>query len=221
LSTGLKVNGVWGVFKSLRVYIRQAYEDGKLMDNPLLKHSIKQEDTRPLFLTLEELKLIEQYYDGKIEDNEVRVLQPFLFSCATGLRISDLKRIDYKHIVDDCLNFKPHKTERFGKHLEIPLTKRAMRYIADGGKGLIFGDMMAEQPANRELKKVAAKVGISKLISHHTGRHTFAVTFLEAGGSVEVLQKLLGHSKIQTTMIYVHVTDERIKRQMMLMDNLI
>ena len=53
----------------------------------------------------------------------------------------------------------------------------------------------------------------------HVGRHSFATTFLQLGGSVEVLKELLGHAKIGDTMIYVHVVDTRKKEQIDFFNN--
>lgn len=56
--------------------------------------------------------------------------------------------------------------------------------------------------------------GISKTVSFHVARHTFATQFLIEGGKLETLRDLLGHSKIETTMRYVHIVD-RAKRDQM------
>ncbi len=67
---------------------------------------------------------------------------------------------------------------------------------------------------NDYLKSIAAVLNIHKKITCHTARHTFAVQFLERGGRMEILQKLLGHSSIKTTGIYGKIstllTDEEM-----------
>jgi site-specific recombinase XerD len=70
-----------------------------------------------------------------------------------------------------------------------------------------------EQYANRTLKKIAKKVKIKKNLHHHVGRETFGTLFTEAGGTVEELQWYFGHSKITTTMKYVHVNKDRLRKR--------
>ena len=61
------------------------------------------------------------------------------------------------------------------------------------------------------MKDIAIACGIRKNLTMHVARHTFATEYLRNGGHVHVLQQLMGHSKITTTMIYVHV-DSEMKR---------
>jgi site-specific recombinase XerD len=61
---------------------------------------------------------------------------------------------------------------------------------------------------------------IQKKVSFHVARHTFATSFLRAGGQVEKLQKLLGHSDIKQTMIYVHIVQADANAEIFLLDNL-
>ena len=66
---------------------------------------------------------------------------------------------------------------------------------------------------NRQIKTIAKTCGITKKISFHVGRHTFATNFLRAGGDVISLQNLLGHSSVKQTMIYVHIVESEVKRK--------
>jgi site-specific recombinase XerD len=63
---------------------------------------------------------------------------------------------------------------------------------------------------NRLLKLVAMGSGIDKVISSHTGRHTAAMTFANAGISQEVTSKILGHSDLRSTKTYYKITNTRI-----------
>ena len=62
------------------------------------------------------------------------------------------------------------------------------------------------------MKDIAIASGIRKNLTMHVARHTFATEYLRRGGHVHVLKELMGHSKINTTMIYVHV-DSDMKRK--------
>ena len=78
----------------------------------------------------------------------------------------------------------------------------------------------SNQKVNAYLKEIAVGCKIKKTLTFHLARHTFATTFLISGGKVEVLQKLLSHSRIDTTMIYVHITRDVERKQLQLLDYL-
>lgn len=69
------------------------------------------------------------------------------------------------------------------------------------------GGQYSERSAQNVLKVIATRAGISKKISLHTLRHSFATHLLEQGTDIRYIQSLLGHSSPKTTMIYTHITD--------------
>jgi integrase/recombinase XerD len=80
-------------------------------------------------------------------------------------------------------------------------------FLTNTGKPLVSGTV------RKQLREIAEKAGVKRRIYPHLFRHTAFKMFLEQGGSMRVLQKILGHRDIQTTMIYSHVFDTTIKNQ--------
>jgi site-specific recombinase XerD len=74
------------------------------------------------------------------------------------------------------------------------------------------GEQLHRRYVGRMLSKYAASANITKNVTNHTLRHTGATQFLNAGGRVEDAQQILGHSDISTTMIYLHFTNDRLRR---------
>lgn len=218
---GLSVNTVWTHMKDINSYLNFAKEEDNIpIKNPFQNgYSISSKAGDVSALSIEELKILTEYHQSvTIPDNEYQVLTQFLFSCYTGLRISDLKAITQENIVGDELIFFPVKGRRFDKLQRVPLTDRAKAFI-QSIEGKIFPEY-SPQASNRMLKRIQEKTGLKIRLTNHVGRHSFSTIFLELGGSVEVLQTLLGHSKISTTMRYVHVKDKRKREQMDKFDQL-
>lgn len=215
---GMKVNTVSGILKTVKVYARAAYEQGMAVDiDAISKFKLPKSKSRIVYLKPEELTRMHRYYlSEEITPTHKRVLGQFLFATLTGLRFSDIERIERKEIDDDALDFEPFKTRNIEKRVRVPLTESAF-FLIQNEKGKLF-NTMAMQPTNRTLKEIATKCSIRKNLTTHVARHTFATEFLRRGGAIEVLKELLGHTKMETTMIYSHVDEDRKREQMKLME---
>jgi site-specific recombinase XerD len=168
-------------------------------------------------LSASELKRLIAYYEcDYINESHQLILGYFLFSCMTGLRISDVQQLSRSNFNDDYVTFVSEKTD---KDQSIALNMTCRKIIAQCPS--LFFKKYADQHINDELKKIMLFLRINKKVTFHVARHTFATSFLRAGGKVEKLQRLLGHKTIEQTMIYVHIVQADANAEIYLLDNLL
>jgi len=168
-------------------------------------------------LNVKEIEMLFKYYLNEFCPEHWRLtLGYFLFSCFTGMRLSDVLDLDRKCVMGVAyVEFLAQKTK---KRQLIPITQKCaavINHLPD-----LFVQKVTPQQMNRNLKHLAVHLRIRKNITFHLARHTFATNFLRAGGNVVNLQKLLGHSNIRETMVYVHIVEQEANDQINLMDNL-
>lgn len=200
-------NTRWGHIKDVKTYLSLAKKDGIIFSERFNEHKVQQVAGNVNPLTLEEFNALYNYYfSEEAFEIEKRVLAPFLFSCLNGgLRISDQKRVEHDDIKGGFLIFVAHKGRKQGKLIHVPILDEAMKLIRTE-KGKLF-DCISEQAANRVLKEIASKLGIKKNLRHHMARDSFGTLYIAMGGNPAILKELMGHSKYQTTLKYVHVND--------------
>jgi integrase/recombinase XerD len=204
--------------KVMNTYYLAAKEDGyKFNDKAFKKAKTRYMPGERCVLEQEELKRLRKLFSKEtLPETAQEVLRKFLFSCYTGLRISDSAAIHTNMINQGKITVKMKKGERFGKEVTIKLTEYALKLIK-GRKGLLF-DTITDQVCNRWLKMIAGATEppIDKELTFHVSRDTYATMFVELGGDVGTLKELMGHSSIATTQIYIKMGE---KRKDMLMDN--
>ncbi|GET20468.1 site-specific integrase [Prolixibacter denitrificans] len=213
--------------KIFRLYLNIAKRKGIIKENPFVSIRVKKQKTDRVFLEEDELQeLWESYLEGKYIDSPAKhtVLRHFLFMCFTGMDHGGLREsVRFDNIFGNTLVFVREKTMTQKKETtKLPLTSKAIRLIDDEGKkdGNCFA-AYTEPRMNKVLKQIAEDHKINKRVTTHVGRHTFATLFIQKTADVATLQKLLGHSSITTTMVYVHITDQQINKQMKQFDELI
>ncbi|BDS12310.1 site-specific integrase [Aureispira anguillae] len=217
----LHINTVYTHHKQIKKYINLAIKND-LFDsnkNPYRKFIPKTAPTERLILSVEEVKKLEALTFSKEEVYWELILDMFLFSCYTGLRFADTCNLKYENIDQSeqglVLNIVAQKTN---KQLILPLYKlherkpeaiiqKYQREIMHH-RGLVF-HTYSNQYFNRELKKIALKAGIDKPITSHVARHTFA-THLASKVPIHILKAILQHSKIETTMVYLHLSNKLV-----------
>jgi site-specific recombinase XerD len=209
-------NTIATFFKNFKKYLNVAVSRGVKINMNSIEIKRPSFKTHRTFLMPDEINGLYKYWKSDfINDTHKNILSRFLFSCFTGLRISDIQELNEENIAGDYLVFISQKTSKLQR---IQLNQSAQEFI---NPKTIFDGSYSDEYINRVLKDICKIVGIKKRVSYHVSRHTFATNFLISGGNVTVLQKLLGHSKIEDTMIYVHIADSITDIQILNMDSIL
>lgn len=213
----------WNATKKLKAFLRLANEvNGVLINASALTFTSPMPVERKCALTKAQFhRLIELEKSTDTAEHLRQVIRYFIFGCLTGLRYSDVSRLRWDSIEGDQLEYQAYKTRnlKLGT-IKVPLMALAIGMLPERRHGKVF-DCFCNQVTNRHLKEIAKLGELPKNLSFKWSRDTFATLFLELGGSVEVLQQMLGHTKIQQTMKYVTVTEQRKRSQMAGFDSLV
>lgn len=219
IKKGLNLNTRSKHLKNLKVFSRIYWKNNNALHKcPFQEFKIKKGKGNIVFLDKEELKSLNDVYDKNLLKSKPLhhiVLRMFLFSVyVCGMRISDIMQIGEKNIYKNIIKFKPVKTEHLNKEISFELTKRAIKIINDirkDGRKARFFDEINEDTARKYLKEIADMCGIRKNLSMHVARHTFATNYYRGTKDIVSLRAFLGHSKVETTMIYTHYDDKSQK----------
>lgn len=195
-------------FNKLRACINQAFEEKIIPHNPLRGvEGFKRVEVERVYLTLEEVRAM-----AAAECKYPILRRAFLFSCLTGIRKSDIEKMTWKEVRQEGdhvrIIFKQQKTKG-QEYLDI--TAQAVPYLGTRGSDdeKVFQGFYYSSYMLMELKRWATRAGITKDITFHTGRHTFAVLMISLGAEIYTVQKLLGHREIHTTQIYAKIIDKK------------
>ncbi|HEX2786623.1 MAG TPA: site-specific integrase [Ignavibacteria bacterium] len=205
-NTDLSDNSKHSYFNKFKACVRQGFEEKLIKENPLRTvKGIKAGEPVREYLTLEEVKnlaITECRYD--------QLKKAFLFSCLTGLRWSDIQKLRWSEIQSENGNFKIIFKQQKTKGLEyLDVPNQAIKILGEFGElnERVFKGLKYSSYINVELTKWCLKAGITKDITFHSARHTFATLQLTLGTDITIVQKLLGHKNLSTTMIYAKVID--------------
>ena len=208
----LRQNSASSYFNKVKAALREAYTDG-LLQKDLNRQvgSIKVLETRREFLTLEELTLL-----SKTHCKSEVFKRMAIFSALTGLRFSDIENLKWSHIEfikgrGYFLNYDQQKTKGVEVH---PISEEAYKLLGEPQEtsNLIFIGLVSKTTQTKHLKQWLSLAGISKKITFHCFRNTYATLQLTGGAALYTVSKLLGHKNIQTTQVYAKVVDE-VKRK--------
>ncbi len=207
----LSQNSKYSYFNKLRAALKQAVKDGIIPTNPAEGiEGFKQGEPQREFLTLQELQAVVK------EECEIPQMKTaFIFSCLTGLRWSDINKLLWSEVQHSnemgyYIRFRQKKT----KGVEtLPISDQAFGLLGERQEKdeRVFKGLKYSAWHNLKLQQWVMKAGISKTITFHCARHTYATLQLTAGTDIYTVSKLLGHRELRTTQIYAKVIDEKKK----------
>ena len=189
----------------LRSVLRSAFNDGIIKENISEKLVwAKDKCARREFLSLDEVKALATTPCGQ----DV-VKRASLFSIMTGLRKSDILLLKWENIEKApdggwCMNICTQKTNT---EAILPLSEEALALCGDRDEGQVFKGL-TDKVLKENLKDWIKAAGITKHITFHCFRHTFATLQISAGTDIYTVSKLLTHSNVSTTQIYAEVVSD-------------
>jgi integrase len=160
-------------------------------------------------LTAEELKAV-----SKAECRYPVLKNAFMFACLTGLRWSDCQNLSWSQVVESehgwRVIFHQQKTKGLQYH-DVP--ENAIQYLGDrkADDERVFKGLKYSTYMNVALQRWMMKADITKNITFHCARHTYAILQLQFGADIYTVSKLLGHKNLKTTQIYADILDKKKK----------
>ena len=226
---GVQPRSVARILSGVRSFYRFLQLDGyrdddptELLESPVLGHHL------PEVLTPDEVDALEASIDlSKWEGHRNRAIIEVLFSC--GLRVSELVNLKLSNL------YKDEKYVRVmgkgSKERLVPISPKAIKElewwfddrchmtIKPGEEDYVFlnrrGAHLTRTMILIMIKQQAAEAGITKTISPHTLRHSFATALLEGGADLRAIQVMLGHESIGTTEIYTHIDMSTLRQEIL------
>lgn len=207
--------------RNFRKIIKICIDNDWLDKNPCSRYEGKMKEVERDFLTEEELKRI---YNKRFSSERLTLVKDiFIFSCYTGLAYVDVKGLKKDHIAigidgEKWIFKNRQKTDTKSKIPVLPIAQEIIQKYANHPKCLNEDSILpilTNQKMNAYLKEIGDLCDISKEITFHMARHTFATSVtLTNGVPIETVSKMLGHKNIQTTQHYAKILDQKVSEDM-------
>lgn len=223
LKTTCKCSGVSAAkyIKHLRKIVNNCLNNKWLVENPFINYRSKAKAKEKEFLTEDELEKIAN--KEVTIDRLIQVRDTFVFCCYTGLAYADVQKLQRHQIAkgvdgEQWIFTNRKKTDTASRIPLLAAAEDIVKRYADHpqcvNKNLVL-PVLSNQRMNSYLKEIADVCGISKLLTFHMARHTFATTVTLANGvPIESVSKMLGHTSIKTTQHYAKVLDIKVGSDM-------
>ncbi len=216
--SGCNENTTAKFMQTFRMIIIMAKNNGWIFADPFINYKIRLKRVDRGYLTEPEIKKIlrKQFTCKRLE----QVRDIFIFACFTGLAYVDVRNLTKENIQTsfDGKLWIMTARQKTDTAVTVPLLKVPQAILKKYEGTLPDGrllPMLSNQKLNSYLKEIGDLCGITKNITFHLARHTFATTMtLAKGVPIETVSKMLGHTNIVTTQIYARITNDKIGRDM-------
>lgn len=219
-------NSVGKHIKNLKAFLNYAMDNEYTGQINLKKFKVLQEEAQTVYLT--EQELLRLHYLAGLNDRLSHVRDNFCFGCFTGLRFSDIQKLNKSNFKEDTIEIRTDKTKGF---LKIPLNDYALEILKRNEgkfKNKPLPPGISNQKTNQYIKELGQKAAIMEdvemekytgslkvlvkkkkyeLLSSHTARRTFVTLALEKGIRPEIVMAMTGHSNYNTFKKYIKITD--------------
>lgn len=212
-------NGANKQIQRVKKIINYAIKHGYTSTNRMAAYQLHFKPINKIALTMHEINKLASLIIQRETLRQVRDV--FIFQCYTGLSYSDLKGLKSEHIHKDdkgdlWIKMERQKTE---VSFSVPLLKPAADLLEkytryNNGSEFIF-PVLSNQKMNDNLKIIQEIAGITKNLTTHLARHSFATTItLNNDVPIETVSRMLGHTNLRTTQLYAKVLDAKIGSDM-------
>ena len=204
--------------------VRLCVANGWLQRDPFINYASKMKEVNRQFLTEQELQTLSN--KALMNERLRQVRDIFVFSCYTGLAYVDAANLTPQNIAIGMDGEKWIYTfrQKTDSRTNIPLLPPAMAIIEKYKEHQLCKvknkllPILSNQKMNAYLKEIAALCNITKELTFHIARHTFATTVtLSNGIPIETVSKMLGHSSIKQTQHYAKILDRKVSEDMMIL----
>ena len=211
-------NSSMKTMQRLRKIVYFAKNMGEAMADPYQSFRVHFESVDREILTQEEIDIIynKEFITGRLE----QIRDVFIFACYTGLSYIDVSNLTEDNIQEAFdgnlwVMTKRSKTNVNANIRLLDIPKEILAKYKGSQKDGKCLPVVSNQKTNEYLKEIATICGISKKLTFHLARHSFATTItLSNGVPIESVSKMLGHTNIRTTQIYAKITDRKISKDM-------
>ena len=206
----LAQNTASAYFQNFCAVLNHAIDDRFLLENPARSVAkIKTIDANREYLSIEELQKLAQIV-VRMPDVLRRAA---LFAGLTGMRFSDIRNLKWENVhfsrsTGHYLQFRSQKTNE-NQTLPISDEARELMLDADHPNAQVFKGLDYTPMTNVYIGRWTLAAGITKSITFHSFRHTYATALLTLGTDLYTVSKMLGHKSISKTQIYARIIDEK------------
>ena len=205
---------VWLACQWLKGIVKRAYQRGWMQLNPFAEFHATRNIRPREYLSEDELHRL---MTCKLTDKKQAFFRDiFLFSALTGLSFADINNLCRKDI--RVINGQPwilslrKKTHTIYQVRVLPLAAEIIRRYENDGD-FVFGPIVYRTLA-KHIPAIMLQCGITRHITFHCARHSFAIMCLDAGLPIESISRMMGHTNITTTQIYARITLGKLNQDM-------